>query len=73
MQSKGVTPDAEAHLRLASQMHFPTVLSFLNTDDISKDDELLDICQEEMNELLNACGWDAETAPIIVGDCPARH
>ena len=65
---EGVTPDSEAHLRLASQMHFPTVLSFLNTDGISKDDELIDICQQEMEELLNTCGWDEETAPIIVGD-----
>ena len=65
---EGVTPDSEAHLRLASQMHFPTVLSFLNTDGIPKDDELIDICQQEMEELLNACGWDEETAPIIVGD-----
>ena len=65
---EGVTPDSEAHLRLASQMHFPTMLSFLNTDGIPKDDELIDICQQEMEELLNACGWDEETAPIIVGD-----
>lgn len=64
----GVTPDSEAHLRLASQMHLPTVLSFLNTSGIPKDDELIDICQEEMEELLNECGWDKETAPIIVGD-----
>ena len=65
---EGVTPDSEAHLRLVSQMHFPTVLSFLNTDGIPKDDELIDICQQEMEELLNTCGWDEETAPIIVGD-----
>ena len=65
---EGVTPDSEAHLRLASQMRFPTVLSFLNTGGIPKDDELIDICQQEMEELLNACGWDEETAPIIVGD-----
>ena len=65
---EGVTPDSEAHLRLASQMHFPTVLPFLNTDGIPEDDELIDICQQEMEELLNACGWDEETAPIIVGD-----
>ena len=50
---EGVTPDSEAHLRLASQMHFPTVLSFLNTGGIPKDDELIDICQQEMEELLN--------------------
>ena len=65
---EGVTPDSEAHLRLASQMHFPTVLPFLNTGDIPKDDELLDICQEEMNELLSECGWGEDTTPIIVGD-----
>ena len=65
---EGVTPDSEAHLRLANQTHLPTVLSFLNTDGIPNDDELIDICQQEMEELLNECGRDAETAPIIVGD-----
>lgn len=65
---EGVTPDSEAHLRLASQMHLPTVLSFLNTGGVPKDDELIDICQQEMEELLNGCGWHKETAPIIVGD-----
>ena len=65
---EGITPDAEAHLRLASQMQLPTVLSFLNTGGIPNNDELIDICQQEMEELLNECGRDAETAPIIVGD-----
>ena len=65
---EGVTPDSEAHLRLANQMHLPTVLSFLNTDGIPNDDELIDICQQEMRELLNACGWDEEIASIIIGD-----
>lgn len=65
---EGITPDSEAHLRLANQMHLPTVLSFLNTGGVPKDDELIDICQEEMEELLNGCGWDEETASIIVGD-----
>ena len=65
---EGVTPDSEAHLRLASQMHFPTVLVFLNTDGIPKDDELIDICQQEMEELLKECGWNEGTTPIIVGD-----
>ena len=49
-------------------MQLPTVLSFLNTGGIPNNDELIDICQQEMEELLNACGRDAETAPIIVGD-----
>ena len=65
---EGVTRDSQAHLNLAHQMHIPTVISFLNTSGISKDDELLDICSQEMNELLSACGWGEETAPIILGD-----
>ena len=65
---EGVTRDSQAHLNLAHQMHLPTVISFLNTGGIPKDDELLDICLQEMNELLSECGWGKETAPIIVGD-----
>lgn len=65
---EGVSPDSQAHLDLARQMHIPTVLPFLNTGGISKDDELLDICQQEMRELLSEHGWEEETAPIIVGD-----
>ena len=65
---EGVSSDSQAHLDLAHQMHIPTVLPFLNTGGISKDDELLDICQQEMRELLSACGWKEETTPIIVGD-----
>ena len=64
----GITPDSEAHLHLAHQMHIPTVLPFLNTNGISKDDELLDICLQEMHELLSECGWQEETTPITVGD-----
>ncbi len=65
---EGVTPDSQAHLRLAHQMHLPVVLPFLNTGGISKEDELLDICGQEMRELLNAYGWEEETTPITVGD-----
>ena len=65
---EGVTRDSQAHLNLAHQMHLPTVISFLNTGGIPKDDELLDICLQEMNELLSECGWGEETVPIIVGD-----
>ena len=65
---EGVTPDSQAHLRLAHLMHLPTVLPFLNTSGISKDDELLDICRQEMRELLNEYGWEEDTTPITVGD-----
>ena len=65
---EGITRDSEAQLRLTHQMHIPIVLPFLNTGGISKDDELLDICLQEMRELLSECGWDEEIAPITIGD-----
>ena len=65
---EGGTPDSQAHLHLAHQMRFPTVLPFLNTGGISKDDELLDICLQEMRELLSEYGWEKEITPITVGD-----
>ncbi len=65
---EGVTPDSEAHLRLVSDMHLPSVLAFLNTGDVPENDEIVDICQQEMQELLNAYGSKKETTPIIVGD-----
>ena len=65
---EGVTPNSEAHLRLTSDMHLPAVLAFLNTGGVSEDDEIVDICRQEMQELLNVYGTRKETAPIIVGD-----
>ena len=65
---EGITPDSQAQLHLAHQMHMPIVLPFLNTSGISKDDELLDICLLEMRELLSEYEWREETAPITIGD-----
>lgn len=65
---EGVTPESEALLCLASDVHLTTVIPFLNTGGIPKDDELLDICKMEMRELLSECGWGAEASPIVVGD-----
>ena len=46
----------------------PTVISFLNTRNIAKDDELIDICRQEMRDLLTKYEWEEQTSPIIVGD-----
>ncbi len=62
---EGITPDSEALLRLASQIHLTPVIPFLNTGGIPKDDELLDICQMEMRELLSECGWKEEKTPLL--------
>ena len=65
---EGVTPEAEAHLRLASNLHLSTVIPFLNTGNIAEDDELLEICQMEMQELLNQHEMAGESVPMIAGD-----
>ena len=65
---EGVTPDSEAHLRLANDMHLSAVLAFLNTGGVPEGDEILEICQQEMSELLNAYGGKSAAVPIITGD-----
>ena len=65
---EGVTPDSETHLRFANQLRLPNVLSFLNTGGVPVDDEIVDICKQEMSELLNAYKDGEETQPILVGD-----
>lgn len=65
---EGVTKESAEQIRLANRIQLTNIVSFLNTHNISKDDELQDICQQEMRELLTECGWDEENNPIIVGD-----
>ena len=65
---EGVTPESTEHIRLAHQIQLPNIISFLNTHNITEDDELQDICQQEMRELLTEYGWDENNNPIIVGD-----
>ena len=64
----GVTQDSAELVRIANRINLPTVVSFLNTRNIAKDDELVDICRQEMRELLTECGWEEQSSPIIVGD-----
>ncbi len=66
--AEGVTEDSTEHIRIASRTKLPTVISFLNPRNIAKDDELLEICQQEMRDLLTECGWEEQNSPIIVGD-----
>ena len=64
----GVTQASEEHLSIANHINLPTVISFLNTRNMTKDDELIDICRQEMRDLLTKYEWEAQTSPIIVGD-----
>ena len=64
----GVTQESAEHIRIANRLNIPKIISFLNTQNSKIDDELIDICQQEMTELLTENGWDVENNPIIVGD-----
>ena len=64
----GVTAEAEAEIRLASQMRVPTVVTFLNKAEKVKDPELIEICEMEIREILTDCGYAEAESPIIVGD-----
>ena len=64
----GVTAEAEAEIRLASQVRIPTVVTFLNKAERVKDPELIEICEMEIREILTDCGYAEEQSPIIVGD-----
>ncbi len=64
----GVTAEAEAEIRLASQVRVPTVVTFLNKAEKVKDPELIEICEMEIREILTDCGYAEEESPIIVGD-----
>jgi len=64
----GVTQESEEHLRIANRINLPSVISFLNTRNMAEDDELVDICRQEMHELRSEYGWEEQTNPIIVGD-----
>lgn len=64
----GVTQESAEHIHIANRLNIPTVISFLNTRNSAIDDELIDICKQEMTELLTENGWEEENNPIIVGD-----
>ena len=64
----GVTAEAEAEIRLASQVRIPTVVTFLNKAEKVKDPELIEICEMEIREVLTDCGYAEDESPIIVGD-----
>ncbi len=64
----GVTNESEEQLRIANSVNIPNIISFLNTRKNITDDELIDICKQEMRELLTEFGWEEQNSPIIVGD-----
>ena len=66
--AEGVTQESAELIEIANILNIPTVISFLNTRDSTADDELIDICRQEMRDLLTQCEWEEQNSPIIVGN-----
>ena len=65
----GITQEIIEQIQLANQVGIRTIFPFLNKADAVGDQELLEMCQDEMEELLERYGYGAEKRPpIIIGD-----
>ncbi|MCZ6681429.1 MAG: GTP-binding protein, partial [Candidatus Poribacteria bacterium] len=53
----GVTEEAEAQVRLASQTGVPAIVTFLNKSEQVNDPELIEICEMEIREILTNSGY----------------
>ena len=62
----GPMPPTREHILLARQVNVPRLVVFLNKCDMVEDEEMLELVEMEMQELLAAYQFEAET-PIIRG------
>ncbi|RKU25697.1 hypothetical protein C6497_15155 [Candidatus Poribacteria bacterium] len=63
----GVTQESEELIRIANSVKVSNIVSFLNIHN-TDDNELVNICKQEMTEILTECGWNENNTPILVGD-----
>ncbi len=62
----GPMPQTREHILLAKQVNVPKIIVFLNKCDMVDDPDMLDLVEEEIRDLLETNGFDAD-APIIRG------
>ncbi len=63
---EGLMPQTHEQVRLARQTEVPAMVVFLNDVEITNDPELLRLVEGEISELLESCGFAADT-PIVRG------
>lgn len=63
----GPMAQTREHLLLAKQVGIPRMVVFLNKCDQVKDEEMLELVEEEVRELLDEFGYDGKETPIIRG------
>ncbi|BAY64414.1 translation elongation factor Tu [Calothrix brevissima NIES-22] len=63
----GPMPQTREHILLAKQVGVPSLVVFLNKEDMMDDEELLELVELELRELLTEYDFDGDNIPIIKG------
>ncbi len=63
----GPMPQTREHILLAKQVGVPSLVVFLNKEDMMDDPELLELVEMELRELLTDYDFDGDNIPIIKG------
>src|SRR5829696_4901970 len=63
----GPMPQTREHILLARQVNVPSVVVYLNKNDMVDDEELLELVEEEIKDLLKEYEFPGDEIPIIKG------
>jgi elongation factor Tu len=63
----GPMPQTREHILLAKQVGVPSLVVFLNKEDMVDDAELLELVELEVREILSEYDFDGDNIPIITG------
>lgn len=63
----GPMPQTREHILLAKQVGVPSLVVFLNKEDMMDDPELLELVELELRELLTDYEFDGDNIPIVKG------
>ncbi|MCL1913185.1 MAG: elongation factor Tu [Eubacteriaceae bacterium] len=63
----GPMPQTREHILLARQVNVPSMVVFLNKEDMVDDPELIELVDMEVRELLDAYDFPGDDTPIVVG------
>jgi elongation factor Tu len=67
----GIMPQTREHILLARQVGVPSIVVWLNKVDEVKDQELLELVEEEIRDLLTFYKFPGKETPIIRGSAKA--
>ncbi len=63
----GAMPQTREHVLLARQVGVPNIMVFINKCDMTDDQDMVELVEEEIRELLTKYGYDGAKTPVIRG------